>query len=254
MPALQSAEDCARLIEATYGAAALPAAAVLHVTAVWAAPSGARLTLRIGPASPRSPRDRFALGLARARCDAVLTTGRILREEPALRHRYLDEAAGEAALAAWRRATTGRTQRPETVILTGGNALDFHHPVFHDGAPVTLFTGEPAAAALRPAAPSGVRVLDDPAPSARRAVEVLRGEGKSVCVEVGASSSAGLYDAPSRVEELMLSTFLGAELPEAARGPRFEMDRLAAIGAHRVGASELREASGSWRFERYRVS
>ncbi len=251
--ALRSADDCTRLIEATYGDPALAAVSVLHTTAVWMDPSGRSLTLRIGPDTPRSPRDRFVLGLARARCDAVLTTGRILRAEPALRHRYLDEAVGDAALAAWRRAAIGRADRPETVILTGGAAVDFRHPIFRDGAPVTLFTGEAAAAALRPSAPPGVRVLGDPAPSARRALEALGGEGKSVCVEAGASSSAALYDAPPRVGELMLSTFLGEALPGALRGPRFEMDRVAAIGMQRVGSGEVREASGPWRFERYRI-
>ncbi len=248
----QSAEDCARLIEATYGSAGLDDASVLHVTAVWADPSEPLVTLRIGPETPRSARDRFALGLARARCDAILTTGRILREEPRLLHRYLDDAPGERALAAWRRAASGRATRPETAVLTGGH-VDFGHPLFCDGAPVTIFTGQTAAAALRAGAPPNVRVVGDPDPGPRRVVEFLRGEGRSVSVEAGASTSAALYEPPALVEELMLSTFLAERLPDSVRGPHFELRGAAEAGLRLAGSCEIREPSGPWRFARYRV-
>ena len=84
---------------------------VVHVTALWAPPEGERRTLLIGEHSPKSDHDFFSLNLARARADAILVTGKILREEPTLR--YDLQGAGElpAALAAWRRERAARGHR-----------------------------------------------------------------------------------------------------------------------------------------------
>ncbi len=235
-----------------YGPASLDDVSVLHVTALWADPAGLPKTLRIGPSTPRSVHDRFALGLARARCDAILTTGRILRDEPTLRHRYFDDAAGDRALEHWRRENSGRTQRPQSVVLTSGRELDFAHPIFHDGVPVVIFTGEAAAARLRAAAPGTVGVVAHPNPGPRSAVDFLRREGHRVCVEAGATTTRRLYEAPVAIEELMVSEYRGAAIAAEVRGPEFEAVALLRDAFCCVAEGAVEEASGPWRFARYR--
>ena len=67
-------------LEALYGVRELPrAAGVLHVAAVWAERPDRLTVLEITAQTPKSDDDAFALSLARARADAVLTTGAILR-------------------------------------------------------------------------------------------------------------------------------------------------------------------------------
>ena len=59
---------------------------VLHVAAVWETPDGRYRTLRVGEGAIRSASDAVVLSAARARADAIVTTGRILRDEPELMH------------------------------------------------------------------------------------------------------------------------------------------------------------------------
>ena len=60
---------------------------VLQVAAV---ADRAWVAIAIGPAAPSSATDRFVLGFARARSDAIVTTGAILRAEPDLVHELSD--------------------------------------------------------------------------------------------------------------------------------------------------------------------
>lgn len=250
---LRSAKDCARQIEAVWGAEPGEGASTLHVGAVWADPSGGLKTLRIGPETPRSPYDRFALGLARARCDAILTTGRILREEPSLLHRYLDDEEGERALAQWRLETSGRPARPESVVLTSGRAIDFGHPIFRDGAPVTIFCGEESAQRLRRVAPDGVNVVAHPEPGPHSAIAFLLGRGgRVVSVEAGATTTRALYKPPIAVEEILLSTFRGECVAASVLGPAFPATSLLGTAFERIAVADIEEPSGPWRFARYR--
>ena len=234
-----------------YGGALEAEVSVLHVTALWENPAGGFATLRIGPETPRSVHDRFALGLARARCDAILTTGRILREEPTLLHRFLDDPEEDRVLAEWRREATGRPERPLSVVLTSGRAIDFLHPLFHDGE-VAIFTGENAAAALRAKAPAGVEVIGDPEPGPRSALAFLTRRGQRVSIEAGATTSAAFYEDPIAVEELMLSLYRGEKLPDSVRGPRFEAAALLDTAFRCIAEGSVEESSGPWRFARYR--
>jgi hypothetical protein len=111
-------------------------------------------TIAIGPHSPKSATDFFLLNLARARADAIVTTGKILRDEPAVEHR-LQGADGEpAALAAWRRERLGKREPPCSVVLTTGREIDLFHPLFRSAPRVIILTGESAAGALRERAAS----------------------------------------------------------------------------------------------------
>ncbi len=245
----RSAGDIAARVESLYGAALEERPAVLHTTALWRDPQGGFRTLKIGPATPASETDRFALGLARARADAILTTGKILREESALRHRYLDDERGDRAFAAWRQRRLGRAQRPESVVLSGGRGIDWEHPLFHDGAPVWVVTDVAAAAALRDKAPAAVRIVGREKPGVRDTLDWLRDRVQCVCVEAGSSTTAALYTNPVLVDELMMSECRVETLPDEVKGPAFE----ASLEAFELlGRTERVEASGVWRFSRYR--
>jgi len=59
--------------------------AVSHSTAVWRADEDQPvLSIRINEHSPKSELDFLALHIGRARADAIIITGKILREEPEL--------------------------------------------------------------------------------------------------------------------------------------------------------------------------
>ncbi len=193
---------------------------VLHVTAVWQDAGGRLFTLRIGASTPRSATDAFVLGVARARCDAVVTTGRILRDEPEVLHRLPDD------LAAWRRQRLGRREPPLTVVLTARHDVDLAHPLLARRALVV--TSRDAAprlvARVREAGRGdGIEVVGRTAPSLRDLLSFLREERglADVCVEAGPATTAALYTEPPCVDELMLSVYLGSALPRGVRGGAF---------------------------------
>jgi riboflavin biosynthesis pyrimidine reductase len=143
---VHDAADVARLATRLYGDAPLDAEGVLHVTAI---DGNSGRTLRIDDHAPKSHADAFALNLARARADAIVITGKILRDEPKLS--YAPGAPGPTtpAFTAFR-AALGRTSRPLLVVMTRGANLPLEHPVFHGGDVRALIYGpESGVAALR---------------------------------------------------------------------------------------------------------
>lgn len=257
--ALVARIDCERRIAEIYGLAGpldlTDACGVLHVAAVGHDPSGTLHAIAIEPRSPRSATDLFLLNLARARADAIVTTGKILREEPRTTHAIGGTADEAAALTAWRRERLGKPSAPLSVVLTSGRNLDWRHPLFHQGTPVAVVTDAAAARALRAGAiPSGIEVVERPSPSLRDAIEVLRGERGCACVsiEAGPSTTADLYDPPPAIDELMLSLYEERDLPESLRAGRFvDETRLREIFARREAGAPRREESGRWSFRRY---
>lgn len=253
---MTAAADCAARIRALYGTDLEAPRGTLHVAAVGREAEGGLPTLRITAQTPRSATDRFVLGLARARADAVLTTGQILRDEPALEHRYHEDEAIDAALAAWRSERIGKPAPPVSVVLTSGRALDSAHPLFAGPAPVWILTTETAAATLR-----GLRLAErhrvvgasDLTP--RRALAYLRGEVgfETVSVEAGASTTEALYRGTAQVDELWLSVFDSGGLPESLRGPAFaSASRLLEIFGPPRSRHVEEEPSGRWSFSRFR--
>ena len=93
-------DEVAQAIERLYGERLEDEVGVLHVASAWRDETGRLFALRIGPDTPSSATDGFALALARARCDAILSTGKILRDEPGLRHR--PDPVDPQGLTAWR--------------------------------------------------------------------------------------------------------------------------------------------------------
>jgi riboflavin biosynthesis pyrimidine reductase len=210
---------------------------VLHVVAVHEG-ADARSVIRIGALAPKSATDFFALELARARVEAIVITGAILRAEPELRYALSSE------LAAYR-GELGLTRPPCLVVLTGGD-IPLDHPALAGPARPIIFTSSEAAPALR--ARTAIEIVGVPAPSARRALAHLRDERghRSISVEAGPTTAVPLYADPCAIDELALSVFTG-ELDLGARGGRFLDERELERRFDRVSV----EVEAEWRFERW---
>lgn len=250
---VRSPADVAALGRELLGEDPARAGRVLHVASVWRDGDGAAHVLRIGPGAPRSRHDAFLLSLARARSEAIVSTGRILREEPALTHGLRGPPELRAALAAWRRERLVLAHEPWLLVLSSGQQLDPMHPAFHGPVRPLVFVPSAAAAGLRERfAATDVRVVSVPRPSPRLALDHLRRLGaRRITIEAGPSTACELYDEPARVDELWLATYEGPEPPPAAVGAPFVGDAsLASVLPQASGPSRREEPSGPWRFER----
>lgn len=220
---------------------------ILHVTAIGRDPSGASRVLRIGPDTPRSETDAFALAFARARSDAIVTTGSILRAEPEVSH---DPGAD---LLRWRREVRGKEHAATLVVLSRGRDLPLDHPAFAQEG-VLIATSRDAASGVRCRLGSravGVMALEDSSPRGLMAALARRGF-HDVLVEAGPSTANSLYEAPIAVDELLLSVYEGAPIPEALCAGPFAGDaRLVELLGDPVSEVVRDEASGPWRFRRY---
>ncbi len=190
-------------------------AGVLHVAAVWEPPAGALETLRVGEGAPRSDSDAVVLSGARARADAILTTGRILRDEPELVHGSIAAPDVTGSLGAWRRAL-GLDGPPWVAVLTGSGDLPAGHPALAAAERLILYSGAAGAGRLRadPATPPHAIVVEDAAPSAASLIahlQSVRG-ARSVLVEAGAHTTQTLYEGAGLVDELWLSACRAPEL------------------------------------------
>jgi riboflavin biosynthesis pyrimidine reductase len=224
-----------------FGAPLKPARGVVHVTAV-AAEGPARRVIDIGPAAPTSALDRFVLHHTRARVDAILVTGSVLRAEPELTY---DLGIAPAVLGAWRAACFGAA--PHLLVLSRGE-LPVEHPAWFSWARPRVLVPTERAEALARALPPEVRVVGRDDPSPRAALAYLREElgCRSVSVEAGPSVATGLYEAPCAIDELLLSVYDGP-LEEAARGGRFLDEDALAASHERVADTRV----GAWRFTRW---
>jgi riboflavin biosynthesis pyrimidine reductase len=220
---------------------------VLHVAAVWRAPGGGLHVLRIGPDTPTSDTDAFALSLARSRADAIVTTGRILREEPRVTHEVLD-IPERIDLGAWRRLRLGRHEPPRSAVLTRGLDLDLDHPLFCAGPRPWILTTPDAAARLAAAAvargiePLGLDPLD-----LRHALRALAQRGmRCISIEAGPETALDLYREPLAIDELMLSVYEGPLPAPLVGGAFLEPRRLEALLPHASAPQRV----GAWSFER----
>lgn len=233
-------------IEGIWGDALRAGPGVLHVAAIGTDRDGRPCVVRIGPEAPRSSTDAFALSVARARSDAILTTGRILRSEPDLRYALPPE------IGSWRSRALGKARTPRVVVLSRTLDLPWEHPALpRDAILVTEGGGSGAPPPIPPG--FGGEVLRLPDSSVRGAIEALQARGfADVCVEAGPSSSSALYDAPVVVDELLLSVYAEEALvADLVAGPFSSWPDLErAFGEARSDVSRIEE-SGRWRFLRY---
>ena len=252
------ANDVAQQVEALYGDPLTHPAGVLHVTSVWERPTAAGdgtdlVTLRIDEHAPPSRHDFFVLNLCRARADAIVVSGKILRDEPEVRHTLQGPAELPEALAAWRREQLSKSAPPISAVLTSGRGLDLDHPLFASAHRPTLFTTPDGWRALEEAATQrGIGAVTDPAMTLRKAIDYLQSQGaRTISIECGPRTSAGLYDAPVAVDELLLSVFEG-ELPSRSQGAVLRRrDELEELLERQGPGARRRSESGPWRFERF---
>ena len=241
--------EVARAIAALYGDEPLIARGVVHVCAAASGSDGRLRVLKIGDASPKSETDFFVLNLCRARADAILTTAANLRAEPDLSHAL--QGPWAEALAAYRAEALGKEAPLTCAILTRKADLPRTHPVWEDGTRKVILTIDAAVPALRQWLGDRAEVIALSGLDARRACSFLEERGHGlVSVEAGPSTASALYDAPSVVDELLLSVFDGRVVDGQLGGLLPDERRL--LGDRRCVAAQRRsEASGAWRFQRW---
>ena len=234
---------------------------VLHVAAIAARD---RAVIIPGPAAPVSETDRFVLSAARARADAIVTTGAILRSEPDLRHDLAQDPAENLAFLEWRRERLGKSDAPLIVVLSASADFPLEHPAIRGAARGFVWTTADGAARLRRRVGERLANLDvvqdgqnvDGVVGATLRLLTFPGI-ETVLVEAGPSASAALYARARQGEpnggcdELLLSRYEN-ELARAAAGPQFVS--LTAIAErfdsspHEVPAAD---SSGEWTIMRY---
>lgn len=230
------------------GPSSVPPRGVLQTAAV----TRAGEIIRVGAHAPKSAWDFFALHLARASADAIVTTGKILRDEPTLRYDLEGAGTLPEALHAYRAEVAQRMPRAKVYVLSSGRDLDLAHPALRGWAEPVLALPTDAPSDIEARARGvGIAVRRFDALSLRGLVEALAREHACVSIEAGPSSSRALYDAPSRVDTLWLSRFEDV-VDERARGERFvdDVTRARALGEARHVVT-LDEPSGAWTFSRY---
>jgi len=253
-----SAPAVDRLVQRLWGRRPPTVEGVVQPLAVWR--DGSRLrVIRIGPESPKSYIDAFALGFTRARVDAIVTSGANVRAEPEEGYELGGPGELPRGLAAWRRecAAPRTAPLPMVVVLTSGRRLDLDQPLFRTGAAgrrVCIYTGAEGAARLRSAAEQrGVEVLVAEETSLPDVLDRLRRqEGcRLVSVEAGPQASAPLYEPGSSgsplLDELVLSVYEGADLAASAQGPaKWTVDDLDSGWPAIAPPRRVDEPSGPW--------
>lgn len=248
---LEQPEDIDAAIQEIYGRGLRQPVKCLHVAAVWRKGRERLVSMRILPKTPQSGYDLFALQVARARSDAIITTGANLRSEPRLTHQPPPAQSPWTALQQWREQILGKNRLPCSAVLTSGRELDFGHPIFHSKAPALLVTSLQAARSLKKRAPDGVAIEGLRNPCIRSAVDHLRQQlgYRTILIEAGPSTSRHLYRDPPGVDELMLSVYCHPELDEEVQGARFlswpELRKVLPISSN---GYRVQEKSGVWKF------
>lgn len=250
---LSDAKSVDETAEALFGSRLDELPAVSQSTAVWAVPGGQTLsTIRLDEHAPKSDLDFLALNIARARADAIVITGKILRDEPELRYELRADPRWGDALVQWRKARWGMDEDPWLLVLTSGRELSFEHPVFRSQVRPLIFSDDRGAS--RYLSDSPYPVIADASPSLRSAIKHLQQarECRCVSVEAGPSTSRSLFDAPLAVDELLLSVYESPALDPRSQGePFLSLNELRAL-MPQVSMSRHRDASGQWAFHRLR--
>jgi riboflavin biosynthesis pyrimidine reductase len=195
------------------------------------------------------------LNVARARADAIITTGEVLREEETVTHALQGPGTVPQALADWRKNRLGKHEPPLSVVLTA-RQIDLDHPLFGCGTIPMIFTSREGTCELEPpAASKGIEIVEHDEPSLReviRYLQELRG-AETIVIEAGPSTSKSLYESPAAVNELMLSVYSGRSLPRSVQGKAFySLQDLGLVFpmACSTFVSE-NEESGRWVYRRY---
>ncbi|HEY6880881.1 MAG TPA: dihydrofolate reductase family protein [Polyangiales bacterium] len=224
-----------------YGTTELATRGVVHVTSV----DPSLHVIAIGPGAPESEGDFFVLNLARARADAVLTSGSILRLEP--HYRVALAGPHAAVLATYRREVLHKPKPPLCAVMTRDGELPLDHPFWDDDHDKWVLTSPARASALQRELGARATVIGVDALDARGAVELMaQGGATLISIEAGPSANAALYRAPALVTELLLSIYQG---PPVHLGAALASELLQ--GMTLVSDVVRNERSGPWRYQRW---
>jgi riboflavin biosynthesis pyrimidine reductase len=226
-----------------------PQPSVLHAAAVCADADGNLCVIRVEATdAPRSEDDRFVLGVARARADAIVTTAANLRAEPRLSHQLHSNPALAAELQKW----SGR-EAARIYVLTASADVSPNHRIFSESPLAQLVTGAESAQVLLAHGFTESQILVRQDTSLRDTVALAQSRPgtKTVLIEAGPSTAATLYPRAGEsqeprllVDELMLS-ICEEQVPAQATGPRL----FDAETAGRLLANTVRRPAG-WSFLR----
>lgn len=244
---LVTATDVERAALALFGDPLRERPALSQVAAVWSPGDGTNRVMKIDARSPQSATDVFVLNLARARADAILTTGAILRAEPSLQFDLT--GPGSTALMRWR-IDVHRLLPPSALVLTSGRDLDPTHPALGGPAHVVLYVPQEVADDVRQSLKSfkwtkvhGVERTD-----AVDALAWLRAtrDAKSISIEAGPRTALPLYE--HGVDQLLLSRYTGALDDDQVAGDFLDD---AALERFMTRASTTPVDADGWIFERW---
>jgi riboflavin biosynthesis pyrimidine reductase len=252
---MTDSSDIERRVVKIYGTDLRGDRGVIHVMSVWAESARNLVALRIGSETPRSETDTFVLNVARARADAIVTTGKVLRDEKDLTHEFRGDNDLKKAFASWRKQRLDKPEPPISLVLTSGRELDLDHPLFGCSTLPMVFTSQEGSELIREsAARRGVDVVSRPEPSLRDAITTLREKhgAENIVIESGLTTSRSLYETPVLLNELMLSIYSGSRLPKSAKGKHFSsVPQLGLIFPLAGSTFQSDEESGRWIFRRF---
>lgn len=250
---LTDAASVDRAARALFGSSLDTRPLLSHSIAVWRANEDTPLvTIRINEHSPKSDLDFLALHIGRARADAIVITGKILRDEPELSYDLHADSRWGEALTHWRQCRWGLLEPPWLLILTDSGEFDLRHPVFSGWARPVIFTNDRTATRKLAAAPCPV--ISDESPDINRAIQHLQlaYECECISIEAGPSTVRSLYKRPMPVKELLLSVYLESSLDERAQGDTLiKLSEVRAMFRTETSATH-REGEQHWSFHRLR--
>ncbi len=227
-------------------------AGVVRPAAVTTDAEGRWRILRIGPSTPKSPTDSRVLALARARADLVITTGKILRDEPNV---TLDPPeALRARVESFRSSELGRTEAPVPMILTSGRDFDpAHRMIAARGAAIVATDASGKERLDASGLPGSIRVVALPEPGIRGAIAWARDElgVEAISIDAGPTAANPLHDEPLLVDEIYLSVFKGRVAEEVLGFPFVSRTHLEASFMPASERVSVDEASGRWTFQRF---
>lgn len=209
--------------------------------------------IKIQDAAPKSSTDWFLLNFWRTHCDAILTTGQILRAEPTLS--YAHRGPLGLGLTHYREQVLGKSGVIRCAILTRGAQLSPAHPVFRDadGLQLLVLTPPEHVAELQQVLQDRAEVVGLESLDARTALDFLKRTGsQTIGVEAGPSVAGTLYGASqaNAVDHLMLSICEAPVEPRSIGGALPPDEELFA-GLRLVSEVTRSEESGKWRFQHW---
>jgi riboflavin biosynthesis pyrimidine reductase len=237
---------------AIYGELSPTPTGVIHTASAVRSTPGQLHVIKIQDAAPKSSTDWFVLNFWRIHCDAILTTGQILRAEPTLS--YAQKEPLGLALTYYREEVLGKSGVTRCAILTRGSQLSPEHPVFRDSNLQLLVLAPPEQVAqLQKVLEDRAEVVGIEALDARAALDFLKRTGsQTIGVEAGPSVAGTLYGGQrgTTVEHLMLSICEAPVEPRSVGGALPPDEELFA-GLRLVSEVTRSEESGEWRFQHW---